>query len=301
LLGFVAIRRWVPEMTTYPIDTSAAEKFMNMMIFWANWHAPALPPEDYWLSGHRLTYYYWGHFHWAWVGRVGGFPAVLAINLGFARLVTGVFEASYLLARALGLRMGAAAAAAVAVTWAGNPSSAAQAVRMWRANPRGFDWTWYDFWKPSRAMADSVITEFPAFSAILGDFHAHHLALPWLLAWLALLVAGGSWLGATSTAGRSPSAARSFWLAALWCGLGLAAALTNLWNLPIMAFGVGLLVLHAMIRGRRPAFATLGAAFALAVLVFFSTRLILGADASPLPAGKATGFWESLPIRWLPV
>ena len=80
-------------MTTYPIDSSAAEKFLNMMLFWSSWHATGLPPEDYWLAGHSLSYYYWGHFHWAWLGHAGGFPGAIPLNLAFARAVTQVFEA----------------------------------------------------------------------------------------------------------------------------------------------------------------------------------------------------------------
>jgi uncharacterized membrane protein len=65
------------------VSASAAEKFGNSMMFWSNWYARHLPPEDYWMAGRPLTYYYWGHFHWAWVARIGGFPAEIAINLGW--------------------------------------------------------------------------------------------------------------------------------------------------------------------------------------------------------------------------
>jgi YYY domain-containing protein len=303
--AFVGLRRWIPEMTTYAIDSSAAEKFMNMMIFWSNWHAPALPPEDYWLAGHRLSYYYWGHFHWAWVGRVGGFPGEAALNLGFARMVTLVFEASYLLARAFGLRLGWSALAAVAVAWAGNPRAVEGMWRVWQSSAHGYNWGAYDFWKPSRAIATSVIDEFPAFSAILGDFHAHHLALPWLVAWLALTVAGSPWLGASMTEVRAAGTrgvggrGRVSWVV-LWSGLGLASALTNLWNLPVMAVAMGLLLLVAARRNRRVAGMVLGLEVGLGLAVWVAVGMILGSDAQPLPVDAGAGWWERLPLKWLP-
>jgi YYY domain-containing protein len=292
LLGFVAFRRWVPEMTAYPIDSSAAEKFMNMMLFWSSWHAQTLPPEDYWLAGHPVSYYYWGHFHWAWLGRTGGFSGAIAINLAFARATTQVFEGAFVLARSLRLPMAWAAACGVAVGWAGNPSAVGQWVRTWRASPAGYDWAAYNFWKPSRAIADSVITEFPAFSAILGDFHAHHLALPWLLGWLALCCSLPRLLEAPPKLGRLVIPAL------LWLAFALAAAFANLWNLPLLAFGTGLLVLWAASRDWRLGAAAAALAALLAVAVALGAQLLLGSDVQPLPAAEAEG--ARLPLGWLP-
>ena len=187
-MGFIAFRRWVPEMT-FEVGASAAEKFGNAMMFWSTWHGRGLPPEDYWLAGEPLTYYYWGHFHWSWLGRMGGFPAELALNLALARTTVLVFEGAWLLGRAMGLRAGWATVGAVAATWGGNPEALKQAWHVWSVPNVPYQWGGYDFWKPSRAI-ENVVDEFPAFSAILGDFHAHHLALPWFLGWLAILVAG---------------------------------------------------------------------------------------------------------------
>src|SRR5579884_2337979 len=40
-------------------------------------------------------------------------------------------------------------------------------------------WTSYDWWTPSRALPRQTITEFPDFSFLLSDLHAHVLALPY--------------------------------------------------------------------------------------------------------------------------
>ncbi len=67
--------------------------------------------------------------------------------------------------------------------------------------PDAVRWTWdnlstIDFWAPSRAikgtppgeLREGTITEFPAFSALLGDLHPHHLVLPVTLLALAACV-----------------------------------------------------------------------------------------------------------------
>jgi YYY domain-containing protein len=96
-------------------------------------------------------------------------------------------------------------------------------------------WLRYDWWGPSRVIAKPsyTINEFPAFSFILADLHAHVLALP--LAALALgvalnlLRARGTGLGAFG-AGLNGFGA--------WMGLGVAAVAlgalyaTNGWDLP---------------------------------------------------------------------
>ncbi len=303
-LAFAWMRSWVPEMTTYVIDTSAAEKFMNSMMFWANWHATNLPPDDYWLSGHPLTYYYWGHFHWAWIGRVGGFPSELALNLAFARLVTMVFEAGYLLSRAVRLNTSWSVLAGLLVAWAGNPSAVHELWKVLQFSPQGWSWAAYNFWAPSRAIADSVIDEFPAFTAILGDFHAHHLALPWFLAWVSVtLLMLSRERGAVVAPGAadhfSGAYAKAVW-AVLWLALGLSASLANLWNLPATGFVCLLVSAHAMLTRHEGRWTLLALALVLPLLVWASSRLLLGGGAEPLGVAATGSIWERLPIRWLP-
>jgi uncharacterized membrane protein len=293
-LAFVGFRRWVPEMTTYVLDGSAAEKFANAMIFWSSWHAPQLPPQDYWLAGTTLPYYYWGHFHWAWLARLGGFPATVAINLGLTAAVTLTWTAGYLLARAARLGRGWAAAAGVAVAWAGNPAALAALKTLyasWRQFGGPFPWDSYDYWAPSRAILN-VVDEFPAFSAILGDFHSHHLALPWLTGWLALTVAGRRWRGG------APGGTLAW--AAAWTALAAAALLTNLWNLPLLGFTLCLALLASLRRGGRAFGIQLGCTLALGGVVVAGMHLLRSGAPLPIPTEAAQGLLARLPIRILP-
>jgi YYY domain-containing protein len=314
-LGILAFRRWVPEMTTWVIDTSAAEKFMNGMIWWSTWNAPALPPDDYWLSGHPLIYYYWGHWHWSWVARIGGFAPETALTLAFARMVTLCWEAMVLLGRSVGLRLRAAAVAGLAAAWGGNPTALACAwgcwwptpprlsgdwSSWWQSNPV-FNWRYYDYWKPSRAISDNLVDEFPAFTAILGDFHAHHLALPWIVAWLALCIAGWRWSGLA----RGRTAAWPAVWAIAWISLALTSILANAWLLPVIGFATLIAVGYGAVRCRRDfrrwILPVALALFALAILVPLGGALIRGGESMPIAQGATEGNWfERHGLRALP-
>lgn len=306
-MGLVSLRRLVPEMTWVP---GSGEKFTNMMLFWATWHAPAMPPQDYWLAGKPLVYYYWGHFHWAWIGRMAGFPGEIAINLSQARLALLLVEAGWLVGRSLGLGHTWAAIGAVAAMFGGNPQAIIQAWRQWQGASGIWRWGDYMFWGPSRTLGEEVISEFPAFTIILGDFHAHQLALPWLLGWWALLLAGGRW-GAPRffQASATPPIAASPVGTALWICLFLVlpivATVANIWHLPLIAATAGVWGLIVLSRRWRRPVAT-GAMLilvlgALVLLLKLSISLIRSGEAIPLTAGATDGSWlAGIPIEKLP-
>jgi len=305
--SFIALRRWVPEMT-FQVGASGAEKFPNAMIFWSNWYARHLPPRDYWLSGAPLTYYYWGHLHWVWLARMAAFPPEGVINLSLAGVVALVWVSAYLLARAVRLPRVWAALAGLLVTWAGNPSSLEYLLKMghsWWGSPWGWPWASYEFWGPSRAIKD-VVDEFPAFSAILGDFHSHHQALPWLTAWLALTLAGLRWSGSQEPLMhwgnvRPGDPARLMTWASAWIALAVASVLTNFWNLPLFAFGTGLWLLLAARRGRRAFLVCLALSLTLGVTLLLGMHLLRSGAPLPLPSTDRLSLKEKLARYLLPV
>ncbi len=293
-LGFICFRRMVPEMT-FQVSASGAEKFANAMFFWSTWHAEQLPPDDYWFSGHALHYYYWGHFHWSWVTRIGFIPADLSINLAFARMVTLIWEACWLLAHSLRVRNSWSYIGAFAICWGGNPHAMTDLFKTLQS-PGQFSWTHYPFWGPSRAISD-IVDEFPAFSAILGDFHAHHLALPWFIAWLAVTTAGYRWL----IHGKLLRIERIYpllLLFATWVGLGLAACLSNMWNLPLTLFVLLLfLMVQFMLNPRRGPVA-LGAVFVFVLVLGGSIHLMMSEATSALSRSPGVGI-ASVPLKVL--
>jgi len=68
--------------------------------------------------------------------------------------------------------------------------------------------------------------------------------------------------------------------ALLWIAFGLAAALANLWNVPLLAFGAGLLLLWATSRGRRPV-AVVAALAAVRTGLLLAAALVYPACAVP--------------------
>ena len=179
-------------LASFAPDVWNTEKPMDMSFITAINASAHFPPHDPWMSGETLNYYYLGHVALAW-----------PIRLLQLRPDTG-----YLLCWGLLLALTATAAYAFAGTlWAaartvlgeraprGGPVLAGlmavglvvllgnlAGVRTWlhAANPP-HDYAWFD---PSRVIP-STINEFPAFSFILGDLHAHVLALPFTILALA--------------------------------------------------------------------------------------------------------------------
>ncbi len=191
---------WVRSYSSAVVDT---EKFMDEAFLAAIWRAPHLPPPDPWLSGYAINYYYFGHFLMALIAKLlGTVPAIafnVAIGMTFALAAVAIFGvASNLVAVARGPSRALAPAAlggflSVILTliagdfngaqiWLQDAQQAVKSV----AALHGSIWAWwthrelwptYDWWSPSR-VAPNTINEFPAFSFILSDLHAHVLALP---------------------------------------------------------------------------------------------------------------------------
>ncbi|MGC8841708.1 MAG: DUF2298 domain-containing protein [Candidatus Sumerlaeaceae bacterium] len=191
-LGFVTmvlLRAQMPQIT-YEISDFAAEKFTDFAILNSVLTSRVFPPHDAWLSGFTLNYYYFGHFLWATVARFTGTSAAIAFNLALA----SIFAYVLLLATSLGynvtakLRWGLFCAFLVGLS--SNLDGALQllgiAQEIWDGNLSLGSWyLGYDFWRSSRAIANTI-NEFPAFSFLLGDLHAHLSSLVIFLAGLLL-------------------------------------------------------------------------------------------------------------------
>ncbi|MGZ3585002.1 MAG: DUF2298 domain-containing protein, partial [Ktedonobacterales bacterium] len=197
--GF-ALMAWFRSFTPAVVDT---EKFMDVAFLSSLWRTPHLPPPDPWLSGTTINYYYYGHFLLATIAKTLGTQPGTAFNLGIALIfglaAVAIFGVAANLTATLrgGNLRGATViftgvASAILVLVLGNLNGA----QVWwqdalAASQRPFaaitsPWAWwlhrdlwlgYDWWPPSRVIP-GTITEFPAFSFVLADLHAHVLALP---------------------------------------------------------------------------------------------------------------------------
>ncbi len=190
---------WERSFTPAVVDT---EKFMDVAFLSSIWRAPHLPPPDPWLSGQPINYYYFGHYLIALLAKLLGTAPGTAFNLGvgliFALTAVAVFGvAANLFAVVSPARRGfwrglVGLTSAVFVLLLGNLNGA----QVWWQNAQDLArqlpalysspwawllhrdvWTRYDWWSPSRVITNTI-NEFPAFSFVLADLHAHVLALP---------------------------------------------------------------------------------------------------------------------------
>jgi len=197
---FVGFRMYNPEIS-YDVNLYAAEKFPDMVFYHAICNYDYLPPPDLWFSGegNSINYYYYGYFIQANITKLAGIePAIgynLSLSLIFALSVLGAYSLIFNLAsgiRAISPRTSGVLAALVLVVM-GNLYGA---VHMETGQPFGP----LEIWEGSRVIEketiengitkeiDKTINEFPAFSFILGDLHAHLLALPMSLLVIHLLM-----------------------------------------------------------------------------------------------------------------
>jgi uncharacterized membrane protein len=237
-LGWLLVRMHDP-------GVSHTEQPMDLMLLNALWTSPTFPPHDAWLNGYSLGYYYFGQWLICFVGRLANQPPDLAYNLGqstwFALLALGTFGLGRnLLALAFPVRPKLALAG----------GCAAALVVCFTSNLRGMLDAWLSaapawWWQASRAVSDvapdgkaiPLITEFPFFSYLLGDNHAHVLAMPFLLLALAaalnLRLSGGAAAehdqGLRRVLARLPLGGASVLLYALVSGALLPL---NTWDFP---------------------------------------------------------------------
>jgi YYY domain-containing protein len=221
LLFLVAFAAWAYVRAHDPA-ANHTEKPMDLMFMNSIWVSPTYPPQDAWLSGYAISYYYLGYWLLTTVGRLSGQPPEIAYTVGqacwFGLLLIGCFGVGYNLLRHGGrgqrsaLLGGLLAAVAVGVTgnfqvileWLyangvdvtplarwfavdGFPDQAVQSGQWFI----GYDWWW---WRSSRVLEDltlsgdhiEVIDEFPIFSYVLGDNHPHVIGMPMVLLVIAL-------------------------------------------------------------------------------------------------------------------
>jgi YYY domain-containing protein len=233
---------------SYAPDVWGTEKPMDMAFINALNTSSHFPPHDPWMSGESLNYYYLGHLVFAWPIKLLGIRPDSGYLLAWGALMALTATAVYVFAGTLwaaaratlgeraprGGPVFAGLVAAALVTILGNLAG----VRAWikAANPPK-DYAWFD---PSRVIPDTI-NEFPSFSFILGDLHAHVIALPFtvLAIAFALQVALAGPRGDLLWRGVAEALAAALALGVLYA--------MNSWSYPVAA---GLLAAAVVIRIR---------------------------------------------------
>lgn len=282
VLFLAAFTGWTV-LRSYAPDVWGTEKPMDLGFINAINRSAWMPPHDPWLSGATINYYYFGHFIIAWLIRLSGVAPAAGFNLGVALVYALTAAAVFAVAATLWLAAQRSVAAPsispilpglVAAAFAmllGNLAGALELVQ--KPGPLlQFDW-----WSPSRVITDTI-NEFPFFSFLLADLHAHMMATPFGLTALAfalqLALAGprlpGRWATEKEAAPTPLACGGEILLAGLVAGCLYAL---NGWDYPT-DLGIGFLCLLLWASRRQAAVASLptaiwaGAWLALSFLLF---------------------------------
>src|SRR5207245_874530 len=256
--------------------TFGGEKPMNFAYLNAVTKSQYFPPYDPWFAGGIINYYYFGFVLIAVLIKLTGIMPEIAFNLAeptlFGALCVGVFSLAFALSLPVRghVRRASAYVAGVAgvllVGILGNldaglqildqlnklgaqlsPSSGgvARLVAGVLALFQGAHFPVLDFWRSTRFIGPEEvgpIHEFPYFTFLYGDLHAHQLALPITLG--VLLVGLNVMRSLRDDSRRVP------WPSLLIAGVLVAMLRApNTWDLPTYAATVGLVLVLGSVRG----------------------------------------------------
>jgi YYY domain-containing protein len=100
LIFLVAVAGWTVYKAYNPnLETAGGEKWMEMAFVNATLRSDRFPPQDPWLAGFGISYYYFGYVLMAMLARLSGLRSTVAYNLFipglFALTLTGAFSIVY--------------------------------------------------------------------------------------------------------------------------------------------------------------------------------------------------------------
>lgn len=183
-LFFLIIRAYNP-------DIHGGEKVNDFMLLNSIIRSDSLPPHDSWLSGFQVTtYYYFGTYVIAALSKITAIPASIAYNLGMSLVPALAANAAFGIGYNLTRSKKAGLFTMFMLVFAGNlyPAAVISAHIMGMTySPWGEVPGIIDYWGASRIIP-GTITEFPYFSFMFGDLHAHVIAIPFALLVITLIL-----------------------------------------------------------------------------------------------------------------
>jgi YYY domain-containing protein len=262
----------------YDPAISGTEKPMDFLFLNASIIATEAPPEDPWLAGHSISYYYFGYWMLGGLAQMTAIPSYIAFNLSLALIAALAGGAVFSLVYSLVARDGgrgrdsilSGVIGVVLLMFVGNLAGLWEGLASAGIGTNGFyDWLAIDqldrnegdigwrptehwwWWRSSRvintfdytgASLDYTIQEFPFFSFLLGDLHPHVIGMPFVIVGLGaiagILMSRDRW--GLSWLRSHPASAGTL---ALLIGL---SGFISIWDITLLA---GALVLVALIRG----------------------------------------------------
>jgi 4-amino-4-deoxy-L-arabinose transferase-like glycosyltransferase len=236
---FLGIRALNPEIFwgEKPMDYS----ILNVLV-----RTTRLPASDPWFAGAPLGYYAFGQEMIAFLTLLTGLSTRYTFNLALGLLGGATLQGAFTLLRNwTGTLRGGLAGASLTLLL-GNLAG----LREWLVKKRPLDWDY--FWATSRVVKDTI-NEYPFWSLIFADLHAHVLAIP-----LFVFVATCALQFVRAHSG-TPARLLSRLASGTILGFALATqALTNAWDAPLLAGILALVLLVTVAAEDRPALQAIG-------------------------------------------
>src|SRR3989344_290170 len=168
-------------------DMLDLEKFMDGGIIASYLHSPLLPAQDMWLAGLNFNYYTFGHFMGAILTHIWAIDLAYSYNLLlavlFAMTLASGFSLVFNLVNLIAPKITAASiwgglVAAILLVFGGNSHT------LWYLlQNKSLTGYWY---AEATRFIEFTIHEFPSYSFVVSDLHAHVWDLPIVLLFLVL-------------------------------------------------------------------------------------------------------------------
>ena len=210
-LLFVALFLFFAYIRGFKPEAYGTEKFMDYGFMTSMMRSDFMPPEDFWFSGTNLNYYYVGQYMAAFLTKLSGVKVAVGYNLMLMMVGAFAVVLTYSLVynvtqRYVGERnkrgrlipVISGLTGGIAVCLAGNMHYPVYRwfeplVRKFFGMEAGTDRYWFPdatrFIGYHPETNDKTIHEFPAYSFVLGDLHAHVINIMFVLTVLGILFA----------------------------------------------------------------------------------------------------------------
>lgn len=244
-------------------DIHGLEKFMNYGFVNSILRTSSMPPRDMWFAGEGINYYYYGHLICALLIKLTAIKPSVAYNLMIATLFSLTFSLVFSLAgnlvflqakQTIKKVIAGGLIAALLVACGGNLHTfifahllpTAKRADLYGGEIKSYwypDATRYIGYNPPTE--DKTIHEFPCYSFVVADLHSHVLNIPFVISFIALLLA--YCVRPVRTKGAQQRGENGYTppLLFLLCALMLAVFyMTNPWDLPIYLMVAGFVMLY---------------------------------------------------------
>ena len=172
-------------------DIRGLEKFMDFGFINSILRGKYLPPVDMWYAGSPVNYYWFGHLATALLTKLTNISSAVSYNLMLGTILGFGLSASFSIVSSLFEKFGKKAViagilSAFLLSLGGNFHTPYYVLK------NGHEKYWYPdatrFIGYNPDTNDKTIHEFPSYSFIVSDLHAHVLDFPFVLLFLALLL-----------------------------------------------------------------------------------------------------------------